>query len=234
VGSFFTHLEKSRSLDIIVADNECGGRKGVRALSEHYFTSKPTTVSQLSQIHVTLRGRDYKLWTDAGVFSKEGVDFGSRLLVESMEIPADASVLDVGCGYGPIGIVAAHLASQGHATLIDVNERALELARKNVQANAINNVTVLQSNIYEQVQGKQYDVILSNPPIRAGKSVVHEILERAIEHLNPGGALWIVIQKKQGAPSAWNKLKEVYDEVEEMTKDKGYRIFRAKKKLTPQ
>lgn len=198
-------------------------------MSEHYYTAKPTTGSKESQITVELRGFPLKLWTDRGVFSREGVDFGSQLLIETMEIPEDAEVLDVGCGYGPIGLTAATLANRGKVTLIDINERAVELANKNIALNGIDNARAIQSNVYSNISGLKFDVILTNPPIRAGKAVVHEILEGAYDKLNEGGSLWVVIQKKQGSPSAWNKLEEVFGEVEEVTKDKGYRIFRAKK-----
>lgn len=146
-----------------------------------------------------------------------------------MEIPEGAKVLDVGCGYGPIGISAAHLASKGHVTMIDINSRAVELARENAQHNGIRNVTVMESDVLSAVQGQTFDVILTNPPIRAGKAVVHAIFEQAYDHLNEGGCLWVVIQKKQGAPSAVAKLESMFPVVEEVGKDKGYRILKAQK-----
>lgn len=146
-----------------------------------------------------------------------------------MEIPEDAKVLDVGCGYGPIGISAAQLASKGHVTMIDINSRAVELARENAQHNGIRNVTVMESDVLSAVEGQAFDVILTNPPIRAGKAVVHAIFEQAYDHLNEGGCLWVVIQKKQGAPSAVAKLESMFAVVEEVGKDKGYRILKAQK-----
>jgi 16S rRNA (guanine1207-N2)-methyltransferase len=147
-----------------------------------------------------------------------------------MEIPKTAKVLDVGCGYGPIGLTAAKLAVQGHVTMIDVNGRAVELARENARNNQINNVTIMESDLFAALEeGQQYDVVLTNPPIRAGKDVVHAIFTGAYERLCPGGSLWIVIQKKQGAPSAKQKLDSLFAQVEEVTKDKGYRIYRAVK-----
>ena len=113
--------------------------------------------------------------------------------------------------------------------MVDVNERALGLAKENAANNKIENVRILQSSVYENVDGK-YAVILSNPPIRAGKDIVHEILEKAVEYLVSGGELWIVIQKKQGAPSALKKLEEVFSEVEVVEKKKGYYIIKSKKR----
>jgi 16S rRNA (guanine1207-N2)-methyltransferase len=198
-------------------------------MSEHYYSQRPTTAADRQVLDAELRGFRFQLTSDAGVFSKGGVDYGSRVLIEHMEIPAAARILDVGCGYGPIGLTAAKLAPEGHAVLIDINERAVELARLNAEANGITNVSFAQSDRLAAVEGQRFDVILTNPPIRAGKAVVHRIFEEAKESLLPGGALWIVIQRKQGAPSARARLEELFGEhaVDEIGKDKGYRIFRA-------
>ena len=200
-------------------------------MSEHYYTGKPSSASDRRTLETTLRGFRLKLVTDAGVFSKGGVDFGSRLLIECMEVAPRDEVLDVGCGYGPIGLVAAKLAREGHVVMTDINERALELARLNADANGIRNVTVLQSDRLEAVRGRQFDVIVTNPPIRAGKAVVHGIFEEAFGHLKPGGSLWVVIRKQQGAPSARKKLEELFGAgaVEEADKQSGYRVYRARK-----
>lgn len=197
-------------------------------MSEHYYSAKPTVGHEIHTIEERLRGRLYTFKTDAGVFSKKGIDFGSRLLIESMEIASGHHVLDVGCGYGPIGLCAAVLAGSGTATLIDINERALGLAAENAQRNGIGNAAVLQSDALAGVAGRKFDRILTNPPIRAGKEVVHRIFEQSAEVLKSGGQLWVVIQKKQGAPSAFAKLEQLFDgNVAEVCKDKGYRIFRA-------
>lgn len=164
--------------------------------------------------------------TDAGVFSKSGLDYGSRVLIDALDIPVGASVLDVGCGYGPIGIAAGILGA-GKVTMLDVNERAVELARENAAANGIAQAEAKQSDLLEAVSEERFDVIITNPPIRAGKETVHRLFEQASERLNPGGSLWIVIQKKQGAPSAKAKLETLFERVEEVTKDKGYRIYQA-------
>lgn len=199
-------------------------------MSEHYYTKNPQTASNRRTMEVELRGFRLRLASDAGVFSRDGVDYGSRTLIDRMEFGEDAEVLDVGCGYGPIGLAAARLAPRGHVTMLDINERAVALANENAAANGIANAEAIQSNLYDAVSGRKFDVILSNPPIRAGKAIVHRILAEARDHLREGGALWIVIQNKQGAPSAKAKLQEVFgeDAVEEIGKDKGYRIYRAK------
>ncbi|MEK8132694.1 class I SAM-dependent methyltransferase [Paenibacillus filicis] len=198
-------------------------------MSEHYYTSKPSARHDLHRLEETLRGHKLILETDAGVFSKKGIDFGSKLLIETMAITPNANALDVGCGYGPIGLSSALLARDGHVTMVDINERAVELARRNAVLNQIANVTVLQSDRLEAVESKKFDVVLTNPPIRAGKEIVHSIFEQAHQVLVPGGTLWVVIQKKQGAPSAYAKLESLFAAVEEVERDRGYWILKATK-----
>jgi 16S rRNA (guanine1207-N2)-methyltransferase len=196
-------------------------------MSDHYYTQKPG-VKQDRRIHeVSLRGRSYRFFTDAGVFSKTGVDYGSRVLIEALKLQPAWAVLDVGCGYGPIGLTAASLVPQGIVTMIDINERAVELSRENAVLNGISNVQVLQSDLFEAVKSSMFDAIVTNPPIRAGKATVHRIFEEGSSLLSHGGEMWVVIQKKQGAPSALDKLELLFSKVEEVTKDKGYRIYRA-------
>ncbi|WP_176707714.1 class I SAM-dependent methyltransferase [Bacillus sp. FJAT-26390] len=198
-------------------------------MSNHYYSQSPD-VKHNRQIHeASLRGFSFRFMTDSGVFSKSGVDYGSQVLIDALMLDDKAKVLDVGCGYGPIGLTSAKLAPNGLVTMIDINERAVELSRENAKLNNITNVTVLQSNVYEAVKHMKFDAIVTNPPIRAGKSVVHQIFEEGYELLEQGGSMWVVIQKKQGAPSAKAKLESLFSDVEEVTKDKGYRIFRAVK-----
>ncbi|NBI30341.1 class I SAM-dependent methyltransferase [Chengkuizengella sp. YPA3-1-1] len=199
-------------------------------MAEHYYTQDPSVQSNRQVIHVSLRSKEFKFYTDAGVFSKNMIDFGSKLLIEHMNIPSDSKILDVGCGYGPIGICAASLEKTSEVTLIDVNQRAIELASENAKLNEISNIKLLQSDIYSSLENNEkFDVILTNPPIRAGKEVVYSIFSGAAQRLKDGGSLWVVIQKKQGAPSALEKLKILFSTVEEVSKKKGYKIFRAKK-----
>ncbi|GIQ64108.1 hypothetical protein PACILC2_26760 [Paenibacillus cisolokensis] len=148
-------------------------------MSDHYYSRTPGVAHDRHIRQATLRGFAFRFVTDAGVFSKSNVDFGSRLLIETMDVPLDAEVLDVGCGYGPIGLAAARLAPKGRVTMIDINERAVELAKENAALNGISNVDIRQSDLFEAVRGRSFDVVLTNPPIRAGKSIVHRILRKA-------------------------------------------------------
>jgi 16S rRNA (guanine1207-N2)-methyltransferase len=199
-------------------------------MAEHYYTSKPTVASnQKTQIFV-LKGNSFSFTSDSGVFSKNEVDFGSRLLVEKFEAPeVTGPFLDVGCGYGPIGLALAKVHNERLVEMIDVNERAIELSIKNAEINKVTNVNIHQSDLFTNVEKRGFAAIISNPPIRAGKKVVHHILEESYQYLVPGGELWVVIQKKQGAPSAIEKLEMIFEEVEIVERKKGYHIIKAKK-----
>ena len=198
-------------------------------MPSHYYSAQPTTEHNRQMHEQTLRGHHMRFVTDSGVFGKKGVDFGSRLLIDSVASDVGSRILDVGCGYGPIGLSLAKSFPTSAVWMIDVNERAVGLSLENAALNAIENVTVKQSDIFSAVSiEEKFSTIVTNPPIRAGKAVVHAIFEGARERLLPGGSLWIVIQKKQGAPSALEKLEMLFDEVEEVDKDKGFRIYRAR------
>ena len=191
-----------------------------------YYAENPDAAHDIHELRVDLLGEKMTFLTDAGVFSKKMIDFGSQLLLKCLEVTQGETVLDVGCGYGPLGLSLAKVYGV-QATMVDINNRALDLARQNAERNKIE-ATIFQSNIYEQVEGK-FDHVISNPPIRAGKQVVHEIIEKSKDVLETGGDLTIVIQKKQGAPSAKSKMEDVFGNCEIVKKDKGYYILRSVK-----
>ncbi|MED3573551.1 class I SAM-dependent methyltransferase [Cytobacillus praedii] len=199
-------------------------------MSEHYYSKTQNVESDPKFWSFTLNNYSFRFKTDNGVFSKKEVDFGSRLLIETFTEPAiKGNILDVGCGYGPIGLSVAKQMKDRHVHMIDVNERALSLAGENAKLNEIENVCIYESDRLVNVKGNRFAAILTNPPIRAGKKVVHDIFEQSFDCLLPGGELWVVIQKKQGAPSAIEKMSEMYGEVETVAKKKGYFIIKAKK-----
>lgn len=174
-------------------------------MSNQYFENNDSLESNIHEITYYYYGKTLKFYTDNGVFSKSGIDFGSSVLLKSITIEAtDKSILDVGCGYGTIGLSLA-ATHNAHVDMVDINLRALSLANKGALINGISNVRIFESNVYEHVD-KLYDVIVTNPPIRAGKQIVHAILLDGYEYLKKGGSLWCVIQKKQGAPSAITAL----------------------------
>lgn len=199
-------------------------------MSEHYYSRTQKVESDPKFWDFTLKNNQFRFKTDNGVFSKREVDFGSRLLIESFEMPnTDGLLLDVGCGYGPIGLSLAKYYQDRMIHMIDVNGRAIELAKENAELNRIQNVKVYESDCLLNVKEKTFAAILTNPPIRAGKKTVHDIFEQSFEHLTSQGELWVVIQKKQGAPSAIEKLNNLFNHVETIDKSKGYFVIKAKK-----
>lgn len=194
-----------------------------------YYEDNQDLSHDFQTLTVELLGQSMRFKTDRGVFSKNGIDYGSRVLLENYQPESAKSLLDVGCGYGTLGLTLAKKFDLG-VTMVDVNSRALDLCRQNAIDNAVSNSEIELSNIYESVSEK-YDAIISNPPIRAGKEVVHEILAGAFGHLNDGGHLTIVIQKKQGAPSAQKKMEEVFGNCQLVARDKGYFILRSYKNI---
>ncbi len=191
-----------------------------------YYAENPDSAHDIQELKVTLLGQSFTFLTDSGVFSKKMVDYGSQVLLNTLDFEKGKTLLDLGCGYGPLGISLAKV--QGvKPTMVDVNNRAIDLAKQNAQKNGVE-ADIFQSDIYEKVNGT-FDYIISNPPIRAGKQVVHTIISESINYLKVGGNLTIVIQKKQGAPSAKAKMEEVFGNVEILKRDKGYYILRSEK-----
>lgn len=191
-----------------------------RELAHDYFTFE-------TQIH----GHPYRFGTDSGVFSRQQLDFGSRLLVETVleTYTLNEHILDLGCGYGPMGIAVAKEYPENQVDMVDVSERALDLARTNATSNGVSNVTIQTSDGYAAVPATDYQFILTNPPIRAGKAVVHRFITEAFDHLADSGHLVLVIQKKQGAPSAKTKMLETFGNVERIALKKGYWILDSQK-----
>lgn len=192
----------------------------------HYFENDDTLKSKERQILVKINNINFSFLTDYGVFSKNGLDFGTRTLLETLDTSKiSGKVLDFGCGYGPIGIYIAK-TTNSEVHMIDINRRVLELARKNVSLNHVN-VNIYESNIYEKVT-EQFDYIISNPPIRVGKEILYKILFEAKEHLKENGELWIVVNKDQGAKSLVKDLEKEYS-VEIKNKKKGFYIIQCLK-----
>ena len=180
----------------------------------HYYTNNTDLKSEKKYITFHYRDQELTFVSDIGVFSKEYIDYGSRVLLDNISLrSSQTNLLDVGCGYGTLGLSLKKVSPWIKVEMVDVNERALALAEESVCYNQLDDITIYKSSVYENVKGR-FDVIVSNPPIRAGKKVVFEILEKAYEHLNQSGELFVVIQKKQGAPSAKKKMEEVFGNCE--------------------
>ncbi|MDO5003307.1 MAG: methyltransferase [bacterium] len=188
-----------------------------------YFTNE-NLPSNVKSTFCVVKGHKFTFLTDNGVFSKDGLDFGSRLLLES--IPLDevgAKVLDMGCGYGTIGIIINKLTNHD-IDMVDVNLRAMHLARRNAKENGCSNINIFESNCYQNITSK-YNTIITNPPIRAGKKIVYEILMSAKKYLEQDGNLFLVIRKEQGAKSIISDLEKEYN-VEILEKKKGFFVLK--------
>ncbi|MDQ0215701.1 16S rRNA (guanine1207-N2)-methyltransferase [Oikeobacillus pervagus] len=199
-------------------------------MTNHYYSRMPSSESNPIYWEFKLRGHLFRFKADSGVFSKKEVDFGSRLLIESFQIPmVEGPILDVGCGYGPIGLSIAKSFSSRKVHMVDVNLRAIDLAKENARNNEIHNTIIYNSDCLSGVDTQDFSAILTNPPIRAGKKIVHQIYEQSFEKLTIGGQLWVVIQKKQGASSSKDKLEQLFGHVDTIEKKKGYQILMAEK-----
>ena len=188
-----------------------------------YFTNE-NLPSNVRKTECVVLGRKFVFLTDNGVFSKDGLDFGSRLLLETIPLEeVGGKILDMGCGYGVFGIVIGKL-TKTHVDMVDVNLRALHLAERNVKENHVADISVFESNVYENVSGK-YSCIVTNPPIRAGKKIVYDIVMNPKNYLEENGKLLLVIRKEQGAKSLIVDLKKVYN-VEVLEKKKGFFILK--------
>lgn len=199
-------------------------------MSEHYYAKSPNVKSERKTIAKQLRDQTLSFTTDAGVFSKGSVDFGSTLLVETFEMPAvEGSVLDIGCGYGPVGLTVASAYPDRQVHMIDVNERAMSLSKENATLNQLHNVRIYENEAFENVPSNEFALVLTNPPIRAGKDMVFSFYEAAYDKLVKGGTLWVVIQKKQGAPSSMKKMESLFGNVSVEAKQKGYYILKSLK-----
>jgi len=194
-----------------------------------YFEKRPASARRPARITVTIRGRPFLFQTDSGVFSREGLDRGTELLLEAIEVGPCESILDLGCGYGVIGIVAAHLSQGGHVILTDVNERAAALARANLVANGTRNAEVRIGDVYAPIDDLVFDHILCNPPIRAGRVVVDRIISEAPSHLLDGGSLWLVARTRQGADTLRLRMTKAFDGADVVKRGSGYKVLRSVK-----
>ena len=194
-------------------------------MNDQYYTADPTCESSPVPCAFPYRGYGLTFMTDAGVFSKGELDAGSRLLLDAL--PAlTGDVLDVGCGWGAIGVAIAKANRAAQVTMVDVNHRALDLCRANCDRNGVT-AEVLESDGLAAVMGRKFDAIVTNPPIRAGKQVIYKMFEDASASLKAGGALYLVIRKQQGAESCMKYLKTLFDTVEKLDKSAGFWVLKA-------
>lgn len=192
----------------------------------HYFVSDPSLPEKRRRIGVELRGRHVDVVTAAGVFSPGDLDKGTAALLRTVPDPQGTDLLDIGCGWGPITIALAQAAPEARVTAVDVNQRSLQLTAENARSLGLTGVeTALPQDVPE---GRTFDTIWSNPPIRVGKDALHEILTTWLPRLNPGGTAWLVVQKNLGGDSLQRWLAQTLTaefRVERAATDKGFRII---------
>ncbi len=198
-------------------------------MGEQYFTKRPASRRRPAEVRVVVRGLSLALQSDAGVFSRGRLDAGTELLIEALDVGPGARILDLGCGFGAIGIVAARLSEGVSVVLTDVNERATTLAKANLRANRIENAEVRTGDLYEPVRGMAFDHIVCNPPIRAGRAVVDRIVSEAPDHLLTGGSLWLVARTKLGAESIRGRMARAFGNADVVKRGGGYKVLRSRK-----
>ena len=194
-------------------------------MNDHYYTETPNSAHDERTVRLAALGQELTFTTDAGVFSRDGLDRGTEALLEALPEPMSGRVLDLGCGWGPVGVALGKKYPALEIVMTDINRRAVELARRNLAANGVR-ATVVRGDGFESVEGK-FDAIVANPPIRAGKAVIYGLFDQSRDFLNPGGALYIVIRKQQGAPSALKHLRERFGAAEVIDRGGGFWVIRA-------
>jgi 16S rRNA (guanine1207-N2)-methyltransferase len=197
--------------------------------AEHYFTEQPKSKVQLGLIRTYFREKSFEFLTASGVFSKERIDLGTRLLIESMILPEKGCVLDVGCGYGAVGIAAAIFNPDLHVAMVDVNMRAIQLARQNAELNHVWNVEIRHGHLYEPVKDLMFDCIVSNPPVSAGMKTVEAIITEAPAHLTYAGTLQMVVKSKIGGKRLQSVFEKAFGNVDVLARGSGYRVLISKK-----
>jgi 16S rRNA (guanine1207-N2)-methyltransferase len=209
-----------RRLSMPHADDE------FRPAGQQYFAAQPAAESAPAQVRWRLPERIVNLWTDRGVFSRGKVDRGTDLLARTMRLPAEGEILDLGAGYGPLGLVAALRHPEARVTLVELNERAADLARRNLELNGVTNAEVLVGDAPEVLGERTFDAVVTNPPFRVGKVAMMRLLADAAARLRPGGSLWLVAQTKQGAKTLARDLGAFLPHIETVEISGGYRIIR--------
>jgi 16S rRNA (guanine1207-N2)-methyltransferase len=202
------------------------GKEGV-SRSSHYFSKEPSRAGKKYILRLEIGGQRIELASCGGLFSKDKVDNGTLLLLKSLVLPPKGSVLDMGCGCGVVGITIAMMRPQLGVTMVDVNPLAVKYARDNLESNGVANAEALESDLYSSLDGRNFETIVSNPPLAAGYKVIFPLIEGAKSHLKEGGSLQLVLRK--GVNAIPRKMEEVFGNVELISRGSGYKVFRSVK-----
>lgn len=192
-------------------------------MAEHYYTQTPTSEHHEREVAAEILGFELTFTTDAGVFSRDGIDPGTRALIEALP-PLEGRVLDLGCGWGASGLPTAKKNPACTVVMTDINERAADLARRNARRNGVSNVEIVTGDGFESVAGR-FSAVFTNPPIRAGKEKIYSLFAQAKDYLETGGRLYLVIRKQQGAPSALKYLSSIYADAQVIDRSGGYWVI---------
>jgi 16S rRNA (guanine1207-N2)-methyltransferase len=196
---------------------------------EHYFAETPRSPAKYGLVRTCLRAVTFEFTTASSVFSIKRVDLGTRVLIESMVLPEEGCVLDVGCGYGAVGIAAAKFYPKLHVVLTDVNRRAILLARQNAERNRVHNVEVRHGSLYEPVKDYCFNAVLSNPPVSAGMETVEAIIRGAPSVMAGKAKFQMVVRSKIGRKTLPQALTEAFGNCDVLAIESGYRVLTAQK-----
>ena len=205
-------------------------------MNEHYFSSAPSGDARRRLIEVELAGQNVRVETAASIFSPDGLDRGTKVLLDVVpRPPATGEFLDLGSGWGPIALTLGLLSPEARVTAVGVNERAAALTRGNAARVEVDNIQVCHPD--EVATDRGFDLIWSNPPIRIGKAALHELLSRWLPSLNPGGQAWLVVAKKLGADSLLPWMTKMLEskhpgefDITRAASDKGFRVLRIERR----
>lgn len=192
-------------------------------MAQHYFSAEPAVPSRPAPVELSLRGVELRLQSDRGVFAYAHLDRGTEILLGSIPDPPDGDLLDIGCGYGPIGITVALLRPSAHVWAIDVNRRALDLTARNAAANGATNVTAAPPE--DVPDNVTFSAIYSNPPVRLGKEPLHALLQQWLARLRPGGSAHLVVQRHLGSDTLAAWLAGMGYGVRRTRSRQGYRVL---------
>jgi 16S rRNA (guanine1207-N2)-methyltransferase len=191
----------------------------------HYYSREQPKERRRFILRLDIRGHHIELASSSGIFSKDRIDLGSLVLLESMVLPGRGEVLDIGCGCGVIGITIAKVRPRLRVTMVDVNPIAVKLAKENIDTNSVTNATAIHCDLYSSLEGRKFNIIISNPPLAAGYKVIFPLIEGAKSHLGKGGYLQLVLRK--GINAIPKKMSEVFGNVELISRKSGYKVFRS-------
>lgn len=191
---------------------------------EHYYKETQHSRLKLRKIKALLRGKEFEFYTGSGVFSIKKIDKGTELLVNRCIIENNWSVLDLGCGYGVVGVAIKKLFPDTKITMTDINRRAVKLAKENIKLNNVK-AKIIQGDLYEPVKDKRFDTILVNPPFKAGRKLCFQIIEDAKQHLKKKGILQLVAVHNKGGKVLKEKMEEVFGNSKDLDKKSGYRVY---------